>query len=401
MNLNDQTADNAHNTLYEQQEQELIQRCRQGDHPAFQQMILRYQDQVFTYIAQSLSDPAQARAITRQVFVRAYKTFPQFRGAISLKAWFLALAERQVLHAKRQKAAWYQRLRPQRKSAAERAPQAEKPEGASQDDAACQAISELLSPYLDGELNEPDPQRVAHHLQICPRCQQEFDELQETLNLVQSYGILQAPPELRVEIMGELARMHSLREKLAAWLPTAGIRAAAAVAGLVILLLGSLVVTQQQQITLLHDQLQQQGTVRGPDAPQTPTDEAVTTFLIFTGKLVSHELPLAAGELLEQFAPDPDQVQTRFLPGDLPTLEQQVQARVQQIPGAIVEVGRIQHDKLLVRQIVVDAPATAGALLARLLDDLSDRATSPDARPPLPTTRLKIYLVDQKPLSEQ
>lgn len=395
MNLNDKTYHEADDASSENQEQELIQRCQQGDQAAFQQLIRRYQDQVFTYISQSFPDNKQRRNITRQVFIAAYKAFPQFQGDMSLKAWIFSLAERHILHVKRQQAAWYRRILPQRLFSST-VPQSEVPEGSKPNQTDCSAVSDMLSAYLDGELSELEAKRVEKHLHACPRCQQEFDELQDTLNLVQSFGLLKAPPDLRVDIVREIERIQSAREKLMAWFPTPGLRAAAIAASLVMLVLGSFVVIQQDQIRRLHVQIQQQRIVRGLETLSPPTDEAMNIFVIFTGQLVSHELPLVNAEILKQIAPDPQKVQTRFFPGTIDTLGQQIERELQNMYAEIVEDHLIRKENILIRKILVDVPATPGFLFSRFLQQINPQETSPDSPQDVRTTRLEIYLLDQQ-----
>lgn len=395
MNLNNHTYHTADDASYRKQEQEFIRRCQQGDKAAFQQIMQRYQDQVFTYISQNFPDHTQARAVTRQVFVTAYKAFPQFQGDISLKAWIFSLAERQLLRTQRQQAPWYRRVLPQRLFSPP-SPRPEIRDDSGQDQTGCDLISDLLSPYLDGELSELDAKRVEKHLHTCPRCQQEFDELQETLNLVQSFGLINAPPDLRVEIMQELEQIRSVRQKLMQWFPTPGIRVAALAASLVMLVLGSFIVIQQEQIRLLHVQLQQQKIVRGIETLTPATADALNTFVIFTGKLVSQELPLASGAFLEQITPEPKKAQTCFLPGTMETLGEEIEAELQKMHAEIVEDHLIREEGLLIRKILADAPAAPGFLFSRFLQRIAPQETTPDAPQEFRATRLEIYLLDQQ-----
>lgn len=395
MNLNDNTYHEADDASYQKQEEDLIRRCQQGDKKAFQQIIQRYQDQVFTYISQNLPDHTQTRDITRQVFVAAYRAFPHFRGEMSLKAWILSFAERHLLHAQRQQLPWYRRVLPQRLfSSTASQPEISQSSDLHQTD--CEVISDMLSPYLDSELSELEVKRVEKHLHSCPHCQQEFDELQETLNLVQSFGLLNAPPDLRVEIMQELEQIRSVRQKLMQWFPTPGIRVATVIASVCIVILGSFIAIQQEQIRLLHVQLQQQKIVRGTETLSPSTADGLNTFVIFTGKLISQGLPLVSGEILEQIAPDPQQVQTHFLPGTIEILGEQVDAELQNMHGEIVEDHLIREKGILIRKILVDVPATPGFLFSRFLQHITPSETSPDSPPGFRTIRLEIYLLDQQ-----
>ena len=45
--------------------------------------------------------------------------------------------------------------------------------------AACSQFEELISPFLDGELNRKESRRMAQHLSSCPECRAELERLEE------------------------------------------------------------------------------------------------------------------------------------------------------------------------------------------------------------------------------
>lgn len=71
----------------------------------------------------------------------------------------------------------------------------------------CRQVGRLLQSHLDGELDEVDSQRVAHHLEDCLRCGLEAE----------TYQALRAALERRAPVDPErLARLQDFGARLAA-----------------------------------------------------------------------------------------------------------------------------------------------------------------------------------------
>jgi RNA polymerase sigma-70 factor (ECF subfamily) len=68
-------------------ERELVERCRQGDEGAFQELVDRYKDLVFTLIARTVHDRSRAEDIAQDVFLRVHRGLPYFRGEARLSTW--------------------------------------------------------------------------------------------------------------------------------------------------------------------------------------------------------------------------------------------------------------------------------------------------------------------------
>ena len=83
-------------------EQQLIERCREGDEQAFRELVERYKGLVFALVARSIKDPGRAEEVAQDVFVRVYRGLPSFRGDSRVSTWIyrivvnLLLAERQL-----------------------------------------------------------------------------------------------------------------------------------------------------------------------------------------------------------------------------------------------------------------------------------------------------------------
>jgi RNA polymerase sigma-70 factor (ECF subfamily) len=81
-----------------QQDEILITRSRQGDLDAFNQLVLSYQDLVFSVILRMVRNHATAEDITQDAFIAAYKNIGRMRG-VNFRAWVLRIARNATLDA--------------------------------------------------------------------------------------------------------------------------------------------------------------------------------------------------------------------------------------------------------------------------------------------------------------
>ena len=72
-------------------ETELIARCRQGDEPAFRELVDRYKDLVFGVIARSNVDRSRVEDLAQEVFLKIYRGLPYFRGEAKLATWIFRI----------------------------------------------------------------------------------------------------------------------------------------------------------------------------------------------------------------------------------------------------------------------------------------------------------------------
>ena len=72
------------------EETELIQAARQGDLTAFNELILKYQNQVFHHALRLLRDQDVAEDVTQEAFILAFRKIYQFRGD-AFRAWLLKI----------------------------------------------------------------------------------------------------------------------------------------------------------------------------------------------------------------------------------------------------------------------------------------------------------------------
>ncbi len=65
----------------------LIVQFNEGDRKAFNELVLKYQKQVFSIVYRFLGDYEESRDITQDVFVRIYEALPKFRKESSFFTW--------------------------------------------------------------------------------------------------------------------------------------------------------------------------------------------------------------------------------------------------------------------------------------------------------------------------
>jgi RNA polymerase sigma-70 factor (ECF subfamily) len=88
----------------------LLDRARDGDRWAFQQVVQRYEDQVAATVVGMLGPGPDADDVGQETFIRFYKALDQFRGESGLGTYLTRIAINQSLKALRKKKRWYNRF---------------------------------------------------------------------------------------------------------------------------------------------------------------------------------------------------------------------------------------------------------------------------------------------------
>lgn len=68
----------------------------------------------------------------------------------------------------------------------------------------CHEVSDLLSVYIDGELEPAESRAITNHLSVCARCRKELFELQQTIDLLHALPDLAPPPDLCLRVMNRI-----------------------------------------------------------------------------------------------------------------------------------------------------------------------------------------------------
>ncbi len=70
---------------------DLIQRAKQGDMGAFEQLVFRYDKQVLTIAARYVQSSEDAKDIYQEVFLRVYRSLPKFQLRSQFSTWLFRI----------------------------------------------------------------------------------------------------------------------------------------------------------------------------------------------------------------------------------------------------------------------------------------------------------------------
>jgi predicted anti-sigma-YlaC factor YlaD len=91
----------------------------------------------------------------------------------------------------------------------------------------CLKSNELMNAYLDDFLNESEKQEFLEHIDICPKCQKELDEMRLMLDILHDTGKIEKEPpqELKNSVIRVLMVQQAPTKIIAFWRPFAAIAA--------------------------------------------------------------------------------------------------------------------------------------------------------------------------------
>lgn len=70
----------------------LVDRMRQGDDKAFEEVVRLYWDRIYARVLQLLKNPQDAEEVTQDAFMRAHRGLENFRGDSSFSTWLFQIA---------------------------------------------------------------------------------------------------------------------------------------------------------------------------------------------------------------------------------------------------------------------------------------------------------------------
>jgi RNA polymerase sigma-70 factor (ECF subfamily) len=70
----------------------LVSRALEGDLPAFEKLVARYQNKLIGYSARMLGDQDEAEDVAQEVFIKAYRSLESFRGDSQVSTWIYRIA---------------------------------------------------------------------------------------------------------------------------------------------------------------------------------------------------------------------------------------------------------------------------------------------------------------------
>jgi RNA polymerase sigma-70 factor (ECF subfamily) len=85
----------------------LAQECAHGDEMACARLVTDHQRMVYQLGLNLLGEPQEALDLCQEVFLRVFRTLPQFRGQSSLRTWIYRIALNQASNRQR----WWRRRR--------------------------------------------------------------------------------------------------------------------------------------------------------------------------------------------------------------------------------------------------------------------------------------------------
>lgn len=91
------------------EEQSLVADLQSGSEAAFASLIAQYSRPVYSLIARSLRDPADAADVTQDVFVKVFRSIHSFQGGSSLRTWIYRIAIHEASNQRR----WWSRHKKQ------------------------------------------------------------------------------------------------------------------------------------------------------------------------------------------------------------------------------------------------------------------------------------------------
>ena len=78
--------------LSRDEEREAIEACRRGEREAFDRLVVRYQRDVYRLCYRFVNNHEDANDLAQDVFLRAWRAIPRFRGDSSFRTWLYRIA---------------------------------------------------------------------------------------------------------------------------------------------------------------------------------------------------------------------------------------------------------------------------------------------------------------------
>jgi len=85
----------------------LVESLRMGVERAYEELLNRFQQQVYTLAVRLLNDPSEASDVVQEVFLKVFRNISSFRGQSTLKTWIYRITVNEAHNARR----WFFRHR--------------------------------------------------------------------------------------------------------------------------------------------------------------------------------------------------------------------------------------------------------------------------------------------------
>ena len=87
--------------LFSREEDALVTALSQGSDEAYEILIQRYQQPVYSLVCRLMNDPGDAPDIVQEVFLKVFRNIGSFRGNSSLKTWIYRIAVNEAYNHRR------------------------------------------------------------------------------------------------------------------------------------------------------------------------------------------------------------------------------------------------------------------------------------------------------------
>lgn len=85
------------------EEQELVQRARRGDLPAYDELVRRYQERIYATIYHMTSNHEDANDLAQEAFIKAFQALKTFKGGSSFYTWVYRIAVNKTINFLKQR----------------------------------------------------------------------------------------------------------------------------------------------------------------------------------------------------------------------------------------------------------------------------------------------------------
>lgn len=84
-------------------DRDLVRRCQEGSADAFNELVLRHQDRVYTAVRRYCGDAEDAADVTQRAFINAYRKIDSFQGDAAFSTWIYRIAFNQAISLRRER----------------------------------------------------------------------------------------------------------------------------------------------------------------------------------------------------------------------------------------------------------------------------------------------------------
>jgi RNA polymerase sigma-70 factor (ECF subfamily) len=136
----------------------LVADLKAGSEEAFAVLIAQYHQPLYSLIARSLNDPADAADITQEVFIKVFRSIRSFHGDASLRTWLYRIA----LHEASNQRRWWSRHKKQEITI-------DTPADSDSDDAGGLCLSATLADHSDSPFDHVAQSEVRERVEAALR----------------------------------------------------------------------------------------------------------------------------------------------------------------------------------------------------------------------------------------